>query len=192
MTESTRRSIRGLISFAAAGGFALAMAGSVLASHVHVSTTAPGEGSLGEMVRIPVALQAEDGAPLEGTTVVYYLRVVFAGVTGEAEIGRAVTDATGVATLAYRPRVAGHNEIRIEYVTPGEGAVEVVSTAFDVTGAAQLYRSSASVDIPGVNGGLLMAVLGTVWSILLWVVLRFVVIARAGGKADAPGRPDAA
>ena len=187
---NARRSIRRLIGVVAAGGLALGLTGSVLASHVHVSTTAPGSASLGEMVSIPVALQAEDGAPLQGTTVVYYLHAVFAGVTGEAEIGRAVTDEAGVATLAYRPRVAGHHELRMEYLTPGEGTVEVVSLAFDVTGGTQLYRSAASVDIPGVNGGLIMAVLATVWSILLWVVFRFVVIARAAGEAQAPGRPD--
>jgi hypothetical protein len=78
----------------------------------------------------------------------------------------------------------------MEYLTPGEGTVEVTSLAFDVTGGTQLYRSAASVDIPGVNGGLIMAVLATVWSILLWVVFRFVVIARAAGEARAPGRPD--
>lgn len=185
-----RRSIRRLIGVVAAGGLALALTGPVIASHVHVSTTAPASASLGEMVSIPVALQAEDGAPLQGTTVVYYLHAVFAGVTGEAEIGRAVTDEAGVATLAYRPRVAGHHELRMEYLTPGEDTVEAVSLTFDVTGGTQLYRSAASVDIPGVNGGLIMAVLATAWSILLWVVFRFVVIARAAGQAQAPGRPE--
>lgn len=185
-----RRSIRRLIGVVAAGGLALVLTGPVIASHVHVSTTAPGSATLGEMVSIPVALQAEDGAPLQGTTVVYYLHAVFAGVAGEAEIGRAVTDEAGVATLAYRPRVAGHHELRMEYLTPGEDTVEGVSLTFDVTGGTQLYRSAASVDIPGVNGGLIMAVLATAWSILLWVVFRFVVIARAAGEAQTPGRPD--
>jgi hypothetical protein len=91
-----------------------------------------------------------------------------------------------VATLAYRPRLAGHHQLRVEYLTPGESTVEVVSTTFDVTGGGQLYRSAASVEIPGVSGGLLMAVLATVWSILLWVALRFFVIARAGGESRTP------
>ena len=139
------------------------------------------------MVRIPVDLRAEDGTPLPGTTVTFYLHMAFAGVAGEAEIGRAVTDETGVANLAYRPRLAGHHELRMEYVTPGDAKAEVVSTAFDVTGGEQLYRSAAGMDVPGVDVGLLMAVLATVWSILFWVVLRLVAIARAGGEARTPG-----
>jgi hypothetical protein len=91
-----------------------------------------------------------------------------------------VTDEHGVAALAYRPRMAGHHQLRMEYASPEGGELEVISTAFDVSGGEQLYHSNASVEIPGVNGGLLMAVLATVWSILLWVAFRFIAIARAG------------
>ena len=188
MNVIIRWTVRTVVGFFAVGVVALTLTGSALASHVHVRATVPNGATLGEMVRLPVALQAEDGAPLRGTTVVYYLHAVFAGVTGQAEIGRAVTDETGVATLDYRPRLAGHHELRMEYVTPGEGKVEVVSGAFDVSGGEQLNRSTAGVEIPGVNGGLLMAVLATVWSILLWVAFRFIAIARAGGGAMATGR----
>jgi hypothetical protein len=187
MNAITRRTVRTAIGFFAVGVFTLALTGPALASHIHVSATVPSDVTVGEMVRIPVALEAEDGAPLRGTTVVFYLHAVFAGVTGEAEIGRAVTDETGVATLAYRPRLAGHHELRMEYATPGESKAEVVSTAFDVSGGEQLYRSAASVEIPGVSGGLLMAVLATVWSILFGVALLIVAIARAGGEIRTPG-----
>lgn len=187
MNVITRRTVRTALGFFAVGILALALTGPALASHVHASATVPSDVTLGEMIRIPVALEAEDGAPLRGTTVVFYLHAAFAGVTGEAEIGRAVTDETGVATLAYRPRLAGHHELRMEYTTPGEGKAEVVSTAFDVTGGEQLYRSAASVEIPGVSGGLLMAVLATVWSILFGVALLIVAIARAGGEIRTPG-----
>ena len=187
MNAITRRTVRTAIGFFAVGILALALTGPALASHIHVSATVPSDVTVGEMVRIPVALEAEDGAPLRGTTVVFYLHAVFAGVTGEAEIGRAVTDETGVATLAYRPRLAGHHELRMEYATPGESKAEVVSTAFDVSGGEQLYRSAASVEIPGVSGGLLMAVLATVWSILFGVALLIVAIARAGGEIRTPG-----
>ena len=187
MNVITRRTVRMALGFFAVGVLALALTGPALASHIHVSATVPSDVTVGEMVRIPVALEAEDGAPLRGTTVVFYLHAVFAGVTGEAEIGRAVTDETGVATLAYRPRLAGHHELRMEYITPGEGTAEVVSTAFDVTDGEQLYRSAASVEIPGVSGGLLMAVLATVWSILFGVALLIVAIARAGGEIRTPG-----
>ncbi len=187
MNVIKRRAVRSAIGVLAVGAISIALAGPALASHVQVHTTAPSDVTVGQMVNIPVTLRAADGAPLEGTTVTFYLHAVFAGVAGEAEIGRAVTDENGVATLAYRPRLAGHHELRMEYATPGETEVEVISTAFDVTGGAQLHRSAAGIDIPGINVGLLMAVLTTVWSILFWVALRLVAIARAGGEAGTPG-----
>ena len=187
MNVMTRRAVRSAIGVLAVGALAAALAGPALASHVVVRTTTPSDVTVGQMVNIPVTLQAADGAPLQGTTVTFYLHASFAGVVGETEVGRVVTDENGVATLAYRPRLAGHHELRAEYVAPAGSEVEVVSTAFDVTGGAQLYRSAAGIDIPGVNVGLLMAVLTTVWSILFWVALRLVAIARAGGGAETPG-----
>ena len=187
MNVITRQAVRTAIAVLALGAMAIAQAGPALASHVLVRTTVPNDLTVGEMARIPVALQAEDSAPLRGVTVVFYLHASFAGVVGEMEIGRAVTDQTGVATLAYRPRLAGHHELRVEYTAPGESAGEVVSTVFDVTGSEQLYRAAPGLDVPGLNVGLLMAVLSTVWLILLWVALRLVAIAQAGGEAGTPG-----
>ncbi len=187
MNVITRRAVRAAIGVLAVGAIAVAMAGPALASHVAALATVPNEGRVGEVLRIAVDLRASDGTRLPGTTVTFYLHMSFAGVAGEAEIGRAVTDETGVANLAYRPRLAGRHELRMEYVTPGDGEVEVVSTAFEVTGGEQLYRSAAGIDVPGVDVGLLMAVLATVWSILFWVALRLVAIARAGGGSRAPG-----
>jgi hypothetical protein len=175
-------------AFLAGGAIVVALAGPVLASHVLTRTTVPGDIVVGEVLQIPVVLRSLDGTPIQGTTVVFYLHASFAGVDGEAEIGRVVTDENGVAALAYRPRIAGHHQLRMEYATPGDGEVEVTSTVFDVSGGEQLYRSAVGVEIPGVNGGLLMAVLATVWSILLWVAFRLVAIARAGGEARTPGR----
>ena len=105
MNVITRRAIRSAIGVLAVGALAAALAGPALASHVLVRTTAPSDVTVGEMVNIPVTLQAADGAPLQGTTVTFYLHASFAGVTGETEIGRAVTDENGVAILAYRPRL---------------------------------------------------------------------------------------
>lgn len=187
MNALTRRTVRSAIAVLVLGALAVAQAGPALASHVLVRTTVPSDLTVGEMARIPVALQAADSAPLPGVTVVFYLHAVFAGVAGEVEIGRAVTDAAGVATLAYRPRLAGHHELRVEYIAPDESEVEVVSTVFDVSGGEQLYRPAPGLDVPGLNVGLLIAVLSTVWSILFWVALRLVAIARAGGGAGTPG-----
>ena len=187
MITITRRSVRIVAGLLAAGAIAVSLAGPALASHVLVQTSTPGEGILGGIVNVPVTLQSPDGAPLQGTTVIFYLHASFAGVEGEAEIGRAMTDENGVASIAYRPRLAGHHEIRMEFVAPAGGEVEVTSTAIDVTGGGQLYRSPAGVDVPGVGVELLMIVLAIVWFILLGVAFRLVAIARAGRGARVPG-----
>lgn len=178
---------RTAIGFVAAGAIAVALAGPALASHARVRISVPTDVAVGETVHMPVTLQALDGAPLKGITLTFYLHAVFAGVVGEAEIGRAVTDESGVATLAYKPRLAGHHQLRIEYATSDGSEIEVVTTAFDVGGGTQIHSPAAGLEVPGLNVGLLMAVLATVWSILFWVALRLVAIARAGGESGPLG-----
>jgi hypothetical protein len=187
MKAITRRSTRIVAGLLACCAILVAFAGPTIASHVHVSVATVDEVAIGETVAIPVALRTADGSPLAGTVVTFYLHMAFAGVEGEAEIGRVVTDESGVASLAYRPRLAGHHELRIEYLAAGATEVETTSTVIEVTGGAQLYRSPAGVDVPGVGVELLMVVLATVWTILFWVVLRIVAIARAGGEAGEVG-----
>jgi hypothetical protein len=187
MKAITRRSTRIVAGLLAGCAILVAFAGPTIASHVHVSVATVDEVAIGETVAIPVALRTADGSPLAGTVVTFYLHMAFAGVEGEAEIGRVVTDESGVASLTYRPRLAGHHELRIEYLAAGATEVETTSTVIEVTGGAQLYRSPAGVDVPGVGVELLMVVLATVWTILFWVVLRIVAIARAGGEAGEVG-----
>jgi len=187
MKAITRRSTRIVAGLLACCAILVAFAGPTIASHVHVSVATVDEVAIGETVAIPVALRTADGSPLAGTVVTFYLHMAFAGVEGEAEIGRVVTDESGVASLTYRPRLAGHHELRIEYLAAGATEVETTSTVIEVTGGAQLYRSPAGVDVPGVGVELLMVVLATVWTILFWVVLRIVAIARAGGEAGEVG-----
>ena len=185
MKVVTRRSARTVIGLLASLAILAAVAGPAIASHVDVSVTNVGEVAFGETVAIPVALRTRDGSPLAGTVITFYLHMAFAGVEGEAQIGRVVTDESGVATLAYRPRLAGQHELRMEYLAAGGTEIESTTTVIEVTGGAQLYHAPAGVDVPGVGVELLMVVLATVWTILFWVVLRIVAIARAGGEADA-------
>jgi hypothetical protein len=188
MKATMRHTIRAALALLAVGTITVVLTAPALASHVVVRTAFPTSGTVGEIVPLAVDVRTPEGAPLPGTTVTYYLHMSFAGVGGEAQIGRAVTDQNGVATIGYQPRAAGLHELRMEYLPPGATAAEQVMGAFDVTGGPQLVRPSGGVDIPGINSGLLMAVLGTVWLILLSVAFRLVAIARAGGATGpAPG-----
>ena len=178
---------RGALAIVALSGAALFAGGSALASHVVVQPSFPDGMDLGQSVEVPIALHDTAGQPVPGTAVVFYQHASFAGVSGEIVVGRGVTDRDGVATLTYRPRQAGHHEIRVEYLSPGEGEPELATTTIDVAGGAQLYRTPPGIEVPGLNVGLLMAVLTTVWSILLGVALLLVAIARAGAESLTPG-----
>lgn len=186
MSATIWRTVRAATALLAFGAMTMILAAPVLASHVVVRTAFPSAGTVGEIVPLAMDVRTPDGAPLPGTTVTYYLHMSFAGVEGEAQIGRAVTDEDGIATIGYRPRAAGLHEVRMEYLPPGATTAEQVIGSFDVAGGPQLYRSSGGVDIPGINPGLLMVVLGTVWLILLSVAFRLIAIARAGGATGPP------
>lgn len=186
MSATIRRTVRAAMALLAVGTMTVALAAPVVASHVVVRTSFPSTGTVGKIVALAIDIRTPDDAPLSGTTVTYYLHMSFAGVEGEAEIGQAVTDDNGVATIQYQPRAAGLHEVRMEYLAPGATTAEEVVATFDVAGGTQLVRSAGGADIPGINPGLLMVVLGTVWLILLSVAFRLVAIARAGGAAEPP------
>jgi hypothetical protein len=180
MYQAIRRGAGPLLACLAAGSLVVLLATPTLASHVSVRTSFPAAATVGEVVQLAVDLDTPDGDALEGIAVTYYLHMAFAGVEGEAVIGRAVTNASGVAVIGYLPRAEGVHEVRIVYEPEGATAVEEVRGTFEVAGGEQIVRSAGGPDIPGINPGLLMAVLGTVWLILLSVAFRLIGVARAG------------
>ena len=168
------------------GAALFALAGTADASHVSATIIVPDEVAVGRPVEIQALLQgADDGAPVAGTRVTFYMNASFAGVEGEVQLGQAVTDENGVATLIHEPRSASVHQIRIEYTLPGDSEPETITTSMNVaSGGSQLYRSTAGVDIPGLNVWLIMTVVAIVWAILMSVAVRVIAIARAGRDAD--------
>jgi hypothetical protein len=141
---------------------------------------------VGQPAQLQLTLRSADGGlPLADAPVTVYTEVSFGGVTGEVELGRAVTDENGIARVAFQPRTASDHQLRIEYLAPGETQPEVVTTTISVTGAAaQLHRSTSGIQVPGLNVWLIMALIALVWIILLSVGLRVVAIARASTDAE--------
>ncbi|HSL97643.1 MAG TPA: hypothetical protein VK831_03635 [Candidatus Deferrimicrobiaceae bacterium] len=178
----TKRLAAWAITTVALAVMSLVLAGPVGASHVTVRIGVPGTLEVGTVTNIPVALSSADGSPLARTPVTFYLDATFAGVSGEVEVATAVTDDAGVATLAYRPRVTGHHDIRVEYLLPNESEPEIATISVEVAGDAQLFIADPGLSIPGLNVGLLMAILTIVWTILLGVAVVLIRIARAGGE----------
>jgi hypothetical protein len=163
------------------------------ADHTAAVLSVPGQVAVGETVEVALRVsEAETASPgrvsqgqaLPGTTVTFYTTESFGGVTGKVEIGRAVTDANGVAAIRHEPRATGDHQISVEYLVGGEGqtgASAVISVAG--VGTTQLYHSHSGIHIPGLNVWILMAVLATVWAILLSVALCVIVIAHAGSDS---------
>ncbi|MEE8347908.1 MAG: hypothetical protein V3S20_11220, partial [Dehalococcoidia bacterium] len=166
--------IKVMLVTVALGAAVFALAGTANATHVSAVITVPDEVTVGQPMEVRAALRpADGGSSLEGISVAFYTDASFGGVTGEVELGRAVTDEDGVAALTFEPRSASEHQIRIEYLLPGESEPEeVTQSIFVIDGGTQLYRSSAGVDIPGLNVWLIIAVVSTVWLILLSVALR--------------------
>lgn len=162
--------------------------GRASASHVSVELVGLAQLSVGHAAQVrAVVRNAADGRPVAGTTVTFYVRASFAGVTSNVEIGKAVTGEDGAAVLSYEPRSEGSHELRAEITPDGGTEPEEARWVHDVEGSApQIYRSTAGVGVPGFDGRVLMVVVSVVWLILFSVVLRVIAIARAGADA-APG-----
>ncbi len=170
----------------ALGVAVVALAGTAGATLVTAEIYVSDGAAVGQPSEVQAMLRTvDDGLPVEGATVTFLADASFAGVSSEIEIGQAVTDENGVATLIYEHRIASEHQMWIEYLPPGETEPVVFARSMAVAdGDVQLHRSTAGVDIPGLSVWLIIAVVSTVWAILLSVALRVIAIARAGGGAD--------
>ena len=171
-----------LVIAVALGGAVFALAGTADASHTKLDVVAPSKLTVGDSLNIEAVLHnADDGQAIAGATVTFYMVESFAGVDGEVMLGQAVTGENGVANLNYQPRSAGEHQLRVEYMTPGASAPEEVAWSHTVEGSTQqLSRSTAGVQIPGLNVWLLIAIVGGVWTLLFSVGWRVFAIAQAG------------
>lgn len=151
----------------------------------------PPEMDLGQRTTLEVRLHGSGAVP--GAEVVFVSPVRFAGTEGEAVLGRAVTDAEGMARLTYLPRREGETTIIARFAGNGQyGATEVSGQTVVRPGGPQ-YTPRAGVRVPGINVGLLAAVLGAVWATYLMVMGLVWRIARRGHQLAATppegGRP---
>lgn len=159
--------------------FILLQAGPALADHLAVDVSAPDSAAPGERFEIRASVRLlESGDPVEGVEILFYSDARFAGVAGEIELGRSVTDAAGVAVFPLDLAVSGTHAIRVEAIAGPE--IQPESVSIPVTVGGQLVRSEAGVDIPGFGGWIVAAVIALVWAIMLLSVVRVVRVARAG------------
>jgi hypothetical protein len=190
-----KNAVKAMLIAVVMGAAVVALAGTADATHAKLDVVAPSRLTVGHSVNVEAVLHSAHGdESVAGATVTFYMDGAFGGVDGEVMLGQAVTDENGVAVLNYEPRAAGEHQLRVEYLTPGESEPEEATWSHSVGGATgQLYRSTSGVEIPGLNVWLLIAVVATVWAILLSVAVRVIAIAYAGdnGEVDAGRHPGA-
>jgi hypothetical protein len=162
------------------------LADTASASHVELQIVGPAEVAVGQSVGVQATLRsADDGLPVAGAVVTFYTHASFDGVGSTVELGKAVSGKDGVAVLNYQPRTSGEHEIVVEYLTEGATEPEVATWSHVAAGdGSQMYRSTAGMDVPGLNVWLIIGVVSTVWLILFSVGVRVIAIARADDDAS--------
>ena len=162
----------------------LILAASPALAETSLSVAAPGEATVGSTVPVIVTV-TEDGAPVAGAIVVLSRDSTFAGVSGSLEVGRVTTDETGVADLSYVQRAAEETTTWRVTVVDSETTLE-----FDVVSvgeAEQIFESDFGVNLPGLGGWLLIALVAGLWTIILSTVLRLRSVAsEEAGSSDGP------
>ncbi|MBI2874786.1 MAG: hypothetical protein HYY09_06835 [Firmicutes bacterium] len=139
-------------------------------------------------IEISAALQAETGEPLKGARVLFYRAGSFLGAEG-VKLGAVLTDANGIARLAYTPRREGDIEVRA--VFEGNAAYrggEAISTVEVPQSAVNRYEfEPRDLYIPFLGNWTLAAILAFVWTVFSYSVISGVRTrwARAGLAAAA-------
>lgn len=179
----------GILAFAL---LALGTSATAHASHMNARVVEPTTAIAGQASALEAILTSADtGQPVAGVAVTFFAHGSFGKFSGNMEIGRAVTDSDGVATISYTPRESGAHDIRVDYAPASGGTAEQTTGSIAVDGSPdQLYVQTAGVQVPGLNVWLIIGLLTVVWGTLFFIAIAVIRIARAGvGGVVAAQRP---
>lgn len=145
----------------------------------------PPEGTVGQEMTVSAHLTDGAGVAVEGAEVVFYRAVEFMNVGSDLELGRAVTDAQGTATLSVVHRSEGEIKITARFDGNTQYGPASASGAVPIQPGPPQHLEEAGVRVPGINVSLLAGILGAVWSTYFVVMVLIWLIAREGtGLAD--------
>jgi hypothetical protein len=172
----------------------LAIATQVYAADpVTLELQAPTKVGLGDQVTVSALLRDAQGSPVRGSRVVFWMPASFLSNSGAVELGSAVTDSRGIATIVYQARIGG--AVSLNAYLSGDSRYDAAYASADmqVEGTAQLTKHIIEgVRVPGLGVWLLAGLLGIVYSIYLTVVVLLSLIAREGSQTPkAAGGADA-
>lgn len=162
-----------------------AMAVPAFAGNIGISVGAPETVTVGQHVEVK-AILVEDGAPVVGAEVALTYETTFGGRSGEVELATATTDDAGIALLVYEQRASHNDQLQVVYLGPGTDPVPPYSLTIAVAeGGDQLYQSESGVEIPFINGTLVILVISLVWFLIALAAIRLVQVGRAGREVIA-------
>lgn len=139
----------------------------VNADHIEIEAFFPESIATGDTMDLRVIVRTASGQRIADATVIASRQGSIAGVTGDVELARGVTDELGIATLRWTVRTAPSLEITIAYSKPGESDFESVDLpTVDVTAGGQLERSTSGIRIPGFGAWVLIALLVGIWGLI--------------------------
>lgn len=143
------------------------------------------QATLGEEVLVTATLRDSKGLAVQGAIIVLWHPGTFLSTGGTVRLGEATTDSQGKATFLYEPRTEGLVTMTASFPGNDRHDFAAASAGVTVQGSRQLYFESAGVQVPGLGVWLLVAVLGTVWSVYFTVVVLLTRIARAASRSPA-------
>jgi len=108
--------------------------------------TAPEQAEAGQPVTLTATFEDELGNPVAKVPVKFFVNVELF-ISGLAEIGKAVTDARGVAVLEYTPHQDGQLAVVAQY-----GTNEARATVNVNQGVETSYQAEAGLQFPAVGG----------------------------------------
>ncbi len=183
MTRHVRTEVAGALTLAAAViifGFGT---GPALAAEIGIAVGAPESATVGADVEVK-AIVTSDNEPLEGAVVALSYRTSLGGVDGRVELVSAVTDAEGVAIMTYEQRAASNGEMYVAYIGPDN--IETAPFVFTIAvepEQQQLYAPISGIEIPFLNGSLVIVVIAGLWSLIAFSAYQLVRVGRAGRGA---------
>lgn len=159
--------------------------GSAVTAHaapLRVSIASATNTVVGQPSNITATLVSPDtGNPMSGVNVTFLAHATFGKVDGFMEVGQAVTNSQGIATVSFTPTETGTEALDVSYVPAAGAKAETATGSINVTGTAStLYVQTAGIQVPGLNSWLIIGLLTVVWGTLFGVGVTVIRIARAG------------
>lgn len=128
---------------------------------------------LGDSIHVYARLLDESGKPVAKEEVVLYTSFTFMSTSsGPIEIGRATTDAAGVADIEYLPTRGGSTEVRAEFLGNTKYKSSQAVGTFVARGGQQIYGVQVGITVPFLSKWLLGGLLFIIWTLYLFVVTR--------------------